>query len=214
MVGAEFRQSHRWGFACCEDCMSAMVLALVFVVIPGAVALGLLGRLVWEEAQPYADRRLTPAQACEALEMEGRRRAEARRADLMARLTHIDGRMDAGVDYPQLLSRRAFVALRLAETDSGRWLAGWRERHDGIVRSRHGVSCLSVYPLGPPVTAWHRLARISSAARSCRGRRGTHWCGFCWWISPACGHSGFVQLGRDGARLGGGFSSAATNGMV
>ena len=85
MVGSEIRQSHRWGFACCEDCVSAMVLVLVFVLIPGAVALGLLGRLLWDEAQPYADRTLTPAPACQALETEGRRRAEARRADLLAR---------------------------------------------------------------------------------------------------------------------------------
>ena len=153
MVGAEIGQSHRWGFACCEDCMSAMVLVLFFVVIPAVVVLGLLGRLLWEEAQPYADRTLTPAQACQALETEGRRRAEARRDDLLARLAHIDGRMDAGLHYPQLHSSRAFLQRRLAETESGRWLAGRRERHDGIVRWRHGVSCLSVYPLGPPVEA-------------------------------------------------------------
>ena len=153
MVGAEIRQSHPWGFGCCEDCMSAMVLALVFVIIPGAVALGLLGRLLWEEAQPYADRTLTPAQACQALEAEGRRRADARHNDLAERLADIDARLDAGVDYPELHRRREFVQRRLAETETGQWLARWRERHDGIVQSRHGVSCLSVYPLGPPVTA-------------------------------------------------------------
>ena len=153
MVDADNQGTHRWGFACCEDCMSAMVLVLCFVIIPGAVVLGILGRLLWEEAQPYADRTLTAAQACQALEVEGWRRAEARRVGLLERLAHIDARFDAGVDYPQLHNRRAFVERRLAETESGRWLVRWRERHDGIVRSRHGVSCLSVYPLAPPVAA-------------------------------------------------------------
>ena len=179
MVSADIRQSHRWGFACCEDCMSATVLVLVFVVIPGAVILGLLGRVLWEEAQPYADRSLTPAQACQALEAEGRRRADARRDDLRERLANIDARMNAGVDYPTLRNRRALYDRRLAEVDSGRWLSVWRQRHDGIVRSRHGVSCLDAYPLGPPVAVRLRRSMMSRAARSCCGCRGTHWCGFC-----------------------------------
>ena len=110
----------------------------------------MLGRLLWEEAQPYADRTLTPAQACEALE------TEARREELLARLAHIDGRMDAGVDYPQLRSRRAFVGtevVRNGERPLAGRLAAAARRHRPVAAWRQLFERLSAGTAGGGLTS-------------------------------------------------------------